>query len=83
MDNDDIKKTVYDKLLTKINVIDTKKPSTSKLITKAQYDSDKHVLEKKIEDFDRKIPNTSGQVKKTDYNTKITEMENKILNVTR
>ena len=34
--NDVAKKTVYDKLVTKVNVIDTKIPSTSILVTKAQ-----------------------------------------------
>ena len=34
--NDVAKKTVYDKLVTKVNVIDIKIPSTSILVTKAQ-----------------------------------------------
>ena len=38
--------------------------STSRLVTKTQYNSNKNVLEKKIEDFDKK---TNGLVKKTDY----------------
>ena len=34
-------KTVYDKYVTKVNVIDTKIPSTSGLVNKTQYDLDK------------------------------------------
>ena len=37
---------------------------------------------KKIEDVNENIPNTSGLVKKTDYNAQITEIENKILDIT-
>ena len=42
------KKTVYDKLVTKVNAIETKIPSTSELVTKTQYGADKHGFEKKI-----------------------------------
>ena len=60
--NDVIKKDVYDKLVTKVNIIDT-----SWFVLKTKYDADKSELE-------NKIPDTSGLVnKKTDYNTKITE----------
>ena len=65
--NDVAKKTVYDKLVAKVNNIDT-----SDFVLKTKYDTDKTELEKKI-------PDTSGLVKKTNYNTKITELENKIL----
>ena len=64
--NDVVKKTVYDKLVAKVNNIDT-----SGFVLKAKYDTDKSELEKKISD-------TTGLVKKTDYNTKITGLENKI-----
>ena len=64
--NDVIKKIDYDKLVTKVNPIDT-----SGFALKTRYDTDKSELE-------NKIPDTSGLVKKTDYNTKITEIENKI-----
>ena len=56
----------------KVNAIYTKIPSTSGLLTKTYYDSDKKGLEKKIEDVDKKISNTNWLVKK------ITEIENKI-----
>ena len=64
--NDVVKKTVYDKLVAKVNSIDT-----SGFVLKTKYDTDKSELE-------NKIPDTSGLVKKTDYNTKITEIEGKI-----
>ena len=64
--------TVYDKLAIKVNAIDTKKPSTSRLVTKTLYNSNKQGLERKIEDVNKK----AGQ--KTVYSTKITETENKI-----
>ena len=50
--NDVAKKTVYDKLVAKINNIDT-----SDFVLKTKYDTDKTELEKKI-------PDTSGLVKK-------------------
>ena len=64
--NDVVKKTVYDKLVAKVNSIDT-----SGFVLKTKYDTDKSELE-------NKIPDTSGLVKKTDYNAKITEIEGKI-----
>ena len=62
----DVKKTVYDKLVTKVNNIDT-----SDFVLKTNYNA-------KITELKNKIPDTSGLVKKTDYDTKITELENKI-----
>ena len=64
--NDAVKKTVYDKLVAKVNDIDT-----SGFVLKTKYDADKSELE-------NKIPDTSGLVKKTDYYTKITEIKGKI-----
>ena len=64
--NDVVKKTVCDKLVAKVNSIDT-----SGFVLKTKYDTDKSELE-------NKIPDTSGLVKKTDYNAKITEIEGKI-----
>ena len=71
MDSDAVKKTVYDKLVTKVNTIDTKIQSTRRLVTRSQYYSDKQGLEKKTEDVDKKIPNTSGLVKETETATQI------------
>ena len=67
--NDVVKKDVYDKLVTKVNNI-----NTSGFVLKTKYDADKSEIE-------NKIPDTSGLVKKTDYNTKITEIEGKIPDV--
>ena len=64
--NDVVKKTVYDKLVAKVNSIDT-----SGFVLKTKYDTDKSEIE-------NKIPDTSGLVKKTDCNAKITEIEGKI-----
>ena len=60
-----LKKTVYDKLVAKVNNIDT-----SDLVLKTKYNTDKAELE-------NKIPDTSDLVKTTNYNTKITELESK------
>ena len=61
-----VKKDVYDKLVAKVNGIDT-----SGFVLKTKFDIDKSELE-------NEIPGTSGLVKKTDYNAKITEREGKI-----
>ena len=64
--NEVIKKTEYNKLVNKVNNIDT-----SGFLLKTKYDPYKTKLE-------HKIPDTSGLVKKTNNDTKITELENKI-----
>ena len=64
--NDVVKKTVYDKLVAKVNNIDT-----SDFVLKTNFNT-------KFTGLENKFPNTSGLVKKTEYNTKITELENKI-----
>ena len=64
--NNVVKKTVYDKLVAKVNNIDT-----SGFVLKTNYDTDKKELE-------TKIPDASGLVKKTDHNAKITEIEGNI-----
>ena len=63
--NDVVKKTVYHKLVAKVNAIDTRG-----FILKTKYDADKSKI-------GNKIPDTSGLVKKADYNAKTTEIENK------
>ena len=52
------KETVYDKLVTKANTIDT-----TGFVLKTKYDTDKSNLENK-QLRSRKIPDTSGLVKK-------------------
>ena len=61
-DNDVIKKSAHDELVTKVNNF-IKVSSTSILVSKTQYDSQKQNLEKKIKDFDQKTPNIIGLVK--------------------
>ena len=60
---DFVKKTVCDKLVAKVNNIDT-----TGSVLKTKYNTDKSDLEKKVHD-------TSRLVKKLDYNAKITEIE--------
>ena len=67
--NDVVKKIVYDKLVAKLNSI-----ATSGIVLKTKYDIDKSKLE-------NEIPDTGSLFKKTDYNTQITEIEDKITNV--
>ena len=62
----DVKKTVYDKLVAKVNNIDT-----NNFVLKTNFDT-------KFTGLENKIPNTNCLLKKTDYNSKITEIENKI-----
>ena len=63
--NDAVKKTVHDKLVAKVDIIDT-----SDFVLKTKYNTDKTELEKKI-------PNVTDFVKKA----KLTELENKIPDV--
>ena len=67
--NEAVKKTVYDKLVAKVNNI-----GTSGFVLKTKHDADKTELEKKN-------PNISRFVKKSDYNAKISELEDKITNI--
>ena len=64
--NNVVKKDVFDKLVAKVNSIDT-----SEFVLKTKYDTDKLELE-------NKIPDTSGLVKNTDYDSKITDIKGKI-----
>ena len=73
VNNNVVKKTVYDKLVANLNNFDT-----SGFVLEIKYDTDISNLEKKISDADKNIPDTSALVKKTDYYAKITEKESKI-----
>ena len=64
--NDVVKETVHNKLVAKVDNIDT-----SDFVLKTEYNTDKTELE-------NKIPDTSGLVKKTNYNTKITKLGNNV-----
>ena len=82
--NDVVKKDVYDKLVTKVNNIDT-----SDFVLKTKYNTDKTELEKKIPivtnfvkeakltESENKIPDISNITTKT----ALTNVENKILDV--
>ena len=77
--NDVVKKDVYDKLVTKVNKIDT-----SGFVSKTKYQTDRTELENKIPDvtnfvkkakltkLENQFPDVSNLVNKTDYNTKVT-----------
>ena len=67
VNNNMLKKTEYDKLVAKVNAIDT-----SGFFLKTQDDTDKSNLEKKLNDADKKISDI-GLVKKTDYNSEINQ----------
>ena len=61
--NDVVKKMKYDKLVAKVNDIDT-----TKFVSKTKYKNDGSVLEKKkISDVDKKNPDISGLVKKNRF----------------
>ena len=57
--NNVAKMSVYDKLVAKVNNIDT-----TGFVLKTSYDTDKSDLEKKISDADKKIPDSSELAKK-------------------
>ena len=59
VNNDVVKKTVYDKLVAKVNNIDIRG-----FVLKTKYSTDKSDLETKINDADKKVPDTSGLIKK-------------------
>ena len=59
VNNDVANKTVFDKLVIKVNTIDT-----SGFVLKTRYDTDKSNLEKKIIDADKKIHYISRLIEK-------------------
>ena len=67
---------MYDKLVAKVNNIDT-----TGFALKNKYDTDKSDVAKKINAAEKKVPNISGLVKKKDYNAKIAEVESKTPNI--
>ena len=86
--NNVVKKTDYNKLVTKVDNIDVvKKTDYNKLDTKVNNIDTSGLLKKtdnntKITEIENKIPDTSSFAKKADYNTKITKIEDKIPNTT-
>ena len=85
--NDVVKKNVYNKLVAKVDNIDT-----SDFVLKTNYNAKITELENKIPDIsnlatktalttvENKIPSVSNLAKKTGYNTKVTEIEDKLNN---
>ena len=69
--NDIVKKTDYNKLVAKVDNIDT-----SGLVKKTDYNT-------KISEIEDRTSDASGLVKKTVYNTKITEIADKIPDISR
>ena len=70
--NDVVKKTVYNKLVAKVDNIDT-----SDFVLKTKYNTDKTEIFLKLLKFLILVV----LLKKKNYNTKITELENKILDI--
>ena len=68
---------MYDKLVCMVNNIDT-----SGLVLKAQQNTKKSVLEKKIDDTDGKVPDACELITKTVCNAKIIEVLGKMLIIT-
>ena len=75
--NDVVKKTEHDKLVSKVNSIDT-----TNFVSKTKYEKDGSDFEDKISKVDKKIPDVSDLVKKTEFNSKISEVEGKIPSIT-
>ena len=71
--NDVVKKTKYNKLVTKVDNIDT-----TSFVKKNKYEKDGSDFEDKINKVDKKIPDVRSLVKKTDFNAKISKVEGKI-----
>lgn len=62
--DDDVKKNMYDQLVIKINDIDTKIPSTTRLVTKKQYDSGKQSIQKKLRMLTERYPVLLGWLRR-------------------
>ena len=76
-----MKKTVYNKLNTKVNSLQKKIPHASTLIQTSQYNTDNHNLDKKIGDVGNKIPDISDLATTAVLDTKIGNVENEIPDV--
>ena len=68
--NNVVKKIDYNKLVTKVDNIDTKN-----FVKKSKYEKYGSDFEYKISKVDKKTPDVSGLVEKRDFNTKISEIE--------
>ena len=66
-DNNVIKKAVYDKLIAKASIIDTKIPSTSRLVSKTKYDSNKESLQQRLKILLKRYLILVGQLQHKNY----------------
>ena len=73
VNNDVVKKTVYNKLVTKVNNIDH-----TGFVLKIKYDTDKSDLERKLVMQKKRFLKQVDLIKKTNLNAKITEIEGKL-----
>ena len=71
--NDVVKKIEYNRLVTKVNNIDT-----TNFVKKSKYEKYGSYFADKIITIGKKLLDVTSLVKKTDFNTKITEIEGKI-----
>ena len=72
-----MKKTVHNKVNTKVNYLENKIPDASTLIQTNQYDTNKKSLEEKNGEVENRILDASGFVKKNIYDAEISENEKK------
>ena len=70
---DVVKNTEYNKLVSKVNGIDT-----TKFVLRIKYENDGSDFKDKINKVDKKIADVSSLVKKADFNAKISEVEDNI-----
>ena len=75
--NDVVEKAEYNKLVTKVDNIDT-----TNFVKKNKYEKDGSDFEDNINKIDKKIPDICSLVKKADFNTNVTETEGKIPSIT-
>ena len=80
VENDVVKKTEYNKLVCKVDNIDTKK-----FLSRTKYEVEGKIpsitglaTNSALTAIENKIPDISSLVKKTDYNTKISDIEKQI-----
>ena len=75
--NDVVKKTEYNKLITKVDNTDT-----TNFVKKNKYEKDGSDFEDKISKIDKKYQMLVVWLKKTDFNSKISKVEGKIPSIT-
>ena len=71
--NDVVKKTEYNKLITKVESI-----NITNFVKKTKYEKDGSDFEDEINKVDKKLRDSTGLIKKTNFTAKISELEGKI-----